>query len=670
MQNPNRPTVFVLATSRSSIDSTDSGSQTTNNGSLQLLRKACDSCRRRKTRCDRKNPCNACKISYINCEYLVVHQRRGPKRRRTSHNSNHGGNGHHRSNTECSAPRENYPSPSLSETAVSGTLAPETFGNPTSGSIIEISSDDDRIHTREDASESYHIFTSDNIFNSIAPAYREGNTSNTESLDIDSNAFFPEYNLPSRSPQVEPTQDPPVQAQFRTFAPYIKLFIEYIYPIMPVFDHKSLLQDLKFRVGDPRPLSPEEIAIFSALSAAVIAQLNLNVEGRTPIQLHNGFRDPASPDEQPHGIDAGDRLAAAFVTQSLEARQQTDFIESPNINCILTSFFLFAYYGHLERHTSAWYYLRQAISFALEMKLDVEEVSPIREVGEFQRRKRIFWLLFVTERGYALQQRRAAVLQPSISLPLVFDSEDPCLLYGFVNLINLFKLVDSKFSYMWVGDSRLNGINQQPRADPQALSSWLVSFQDKISRLPVPLSESLETQRVDVMVTREWLHMVAWQMALKLGLLKVCGETTKYTYLNIKYPLVLAKDLATVILGTRLKSLESHGIGMEQKISELAMCLTDVMACTCSGPEPDVNGLENGRNYLRVILGLLSKFRGQRSRYLETILRKALPFISSNTLWKQPPTLDNDVAILEGRFLEDETNPRASDNYNTCYNHA
>lgn len=664
--------ILVLATSHT--DATNSTSEATKR-SLLPLRKACDSCRRRKTRCDRKIPCNACKVSCIRCEYLTVHQRRGPKRRRISDFSSSDSNLRHLSNCENSTTSDYSFSPSTSETTVPDmppnqglAVSPpfsgfEVLGEVSSTSSIETSSDNYRICSQADGLETYHTFIPNTVDSLIAQDPIRNNNPNPGHPTADA---FPSELTPPSSSSKAPSRDHITDTTFSTFAPYIKLFLEHIFPIMPVFDRNKLVADLTFRVEDPEPLSLEEIAMFSALSAAVILQLNLTVEqeNSNPTENQEAFLGPDGHYEPPNKDKVGSQVAASFISQSLSLRQQSDFIDSPTINWILTSFFLFAYHGHLERHTSAWYYLREAIGLSLELKLHVEEPYCTRDPGESQRRKRIFWLLFITERGYALQRRRAVILQPSISLPLIFDSEDPCLLYGFVNLINLFKFVDSKFSYMWGDDSKLSE-DGQPIGDAEALSSWLISFQENISRVSVPVSESIETQRVDIMVTREWLHMVAWQMTVRLGLLKACDEAKKDAFLHLKYPFVLAKDLATIISGTRIKSLESHGIGMEQKISEVAICLTDVMTCTCSGPRPDLNSLRKGEGYLRVFLGLLSKFRGQRSRYLEAVLSKALPFIS-NTLCKQPPSLGGVFAIQDGKYSGDETSLGSRDDDNVC----
>lgn len=64
----------------------------------------------------------------------------------------------------------------------------------------------------------------------------------------------------------------------------------------------------------------------------------------------------------------------------------------------MESFFIFSYYGNCNTSKQAWYHLREAISFALALGLNREESysDPSLEVNE--RRRRLYWLLFITER--------------------------------------------------------------------------------------------------------------------------------------------------------------------------------------------------------------------------------------------------------------------------------
>jgi hypothetical protein len=173
------------------------------------------------------------------------------------------------------------------------------------------------------------------------------------------------------------------------FLTYVELFLDRLYPVFPVLDYHAILAALQQNpLVEPRPMLPSMYCFLSALSAAVIVQLN--VAGPLP-----GFDSQAElgPEMMPVPYSAD-----FFASESLRARRECDFIEDTDEYTILASFFLFAYYGNLERSRSAWYYLREAIGFALSLGLGEPETYLGLDIETQQRRRRLFWLLFVTER--------------------------------------------------------------------------------------------------------------------------------------------------------------------------------------------------------------------------------------------------------------------------------
>lgn len=186
------------------------------------------------------------------------------------------------------------------------------------------------------------------------------------------------------------------------FIPYAHLFFDRLYPVFPVVDRECLLMMLSDGIEE-RPLPAGVYSFLAALSAAVIVQLNVADPGRPETQdsmlsdssakEHN---DPAMISLQPASS------AQLFRDQCLQARRQQDFIEEPDEWTVLTSFFLFAYHGNLNQSRSAWYYLREAIGFAQALRLDETDTYGGLDSKTAQRRRRLFWLLFITERLVSL----------------------------------------------------------------------------------------------------------------------------------------------------------------------------------------------------------------------------------------------------------------------------
>ena len=91
---------------------------------------------------------------------------------------------------------------------------------------------------------------------------------------------------------------------------------------------------------------------------------------------------------------SGDSLLA----EAVRARREYDPIEHSNIDNLLTSFFLFAAYGNMDQQDYAWFYLSQSVSLANTLGLHRELTYASLGSSEAEEKRRIFWLLFVTER--------------------------------------------------------------------------------------------------------------------------------------------------------------------------------------------------------------------------------------------------------------------------------
>lgn len=164
------------------------------------------------------------------------------------------------------------------------------------------------------------------------------------------------------------------------FKSCLELFFQHIHPIMPVLDRAKYLDPSFF--SDPH-LPPEEYQLLTSLAALTIAQLQL------PRQtLEFGCSDTL--------LLSGD----FFMRECLEHRRKGDHIGSPSLATIMTSFFLFGYFGNLDQPARAWYYLREAITFCQILGLDRQDLTSQLPKSTAQQYRKTFWLLYITERYY------------------------------------------------------------------------------------------------------------------------------------------------------------------------------------------------------------------------------------------------------------------------------
>jgi len=181
-----------------------------------------------------------------------------------------------------------------------------------------------------------------------------------------------------------------------------------------------------------------------------------------------------------------------FALEAERSRAKVDYKENATVHCILIPFFLHMYYSSTRRHFTATLLLREALTLCELLDLDKESMDGTLDVEEQKFRRKVFWLLFVTERGNAMQYDSAAVLRNTISLPDPEDDQDPVVFAAFLSLVHLFVSVDGTL----VGSGAHVG---------QIPSTKLFSqLQQRLRDGPKIPPHSSEVQKTDICVTQQW----------------------------------------------------------------------------------------------------------------------------------------------------------------------
>ncbi len=316
----------------------------------------------------------------------------------------------------------------------------------------------------------------------------------------------------------------PARLPGRGFYRYMKKFFEQMFVIMPVINPDTY-GNYNF-YEDSNSWTAEQYCFICAICAAVIVQLQEKDE---------------SVDTQPPA-KSKDHV---FAEECLRERKLFDHLESRDTLSVMTSFFLFAYYGNHENHRKAWFYLQETIAFAENLDMDQEQTYEKLEPNEAEWMRRLYWLLFITERAYAIQRRKYARLPRNITQPTFMDNELPGSLAGFNMLGMLFASIDDDFVRAWRGSRKSSLCNE----------AWLVQTQAQLDTVANALSGIDETQELDIGITREWLHVLAWQIAVTNGLVWD-GDG------SLHYPIELAKKVVGLTSRAKPLSLDSHGIGI------------------------------------------------------------------------------------------------------------
>ena len=187
----------------------------------------------------------------------------------------------------------------------------------------------------------------------------------------------PEYRSPPRSPTYDPT--PGLLGPDLTTA-CLEFFFAHMYPTMPILQREQI----GLLVGSMTH-SVESYCLVVALDAFMLIQPGI------------AQHVPFSMDE-PSGAITNPRMGAALMDEVVRVRKGYDYVEHPSVHTVITSFFLFGCCFGLNKHNTAWVHLREATALAQILGMQDESTYAFGDQKENATNRRLFWLLFVTER--------------------------------------------------------------------------------------------------------------------------------------------------------------------------------------------------------------------------------------------------------------------------------
>ncbi|RFU31434.1 hypothetical protein B7463_g4905, partial [Scytalidium lignicola] len=343
----------------------------------------------------------------------------------------------------------------------------------------------------------------------------------------------------------------------------LRMYGEKLYGIWPLLNAEQLIQRLA-----NEPNNPEIYALATALAGATLSNLN-------QVIVHESLLEPL--------------LADSFVAESRRVRGIFEYMEPVTLNSTLTSYFLHIFYGRQpSRSQTAAFYIREAITFAQLLGMHIEETYSRYCVKDQQVMRKLYFLLFMTERYLCIHDGLPTVLE-SISLPITENEEVPDVVSGFLNLVTLFSTPGTDFFSKWTSHCSNVFINRER----------LLLIQHALQRpLEIPNYHD-DIQKVDIVVSQHWMRSLAWKLSIQLGYVMLNSKRE----LNVTYPLEIAQDALAGLSQFSPEAFEVHGPGMEVKVYEIASALADSILCK---PDEHTSSMLVGpRDTLRGLAGLL-----------------------------------------------------------------
>ncbi|OOO07744.1 hypothetical protein OAory_01042440 [Aspergillus oryzae] len=366
-----------------------------------------------------------------------------------------------------------------------------------------------------------------------------------------------------------------------------------MYPVWPIVNVEDMVSVLQL---DADQSDNETYALSTAVAAATIAQLRLE-----------------------QGPGARETITAEILAaECLRARNLCDYRSQANLNSIRTSFFLHVYYENQKPGGSeSLLHLREAISIAQIMGLHRESSYNGLSFEEQQLRRRVLWLLFVTERGVCILHRYPVTLKTNISAPVIDENDETHVLPAFLKLLSLFQIFEKSGMFDIIQDEETA---MQPGANNVGRVDWpfLESLQRNLQDGSTLFDHISDVQKADLCVTRHWMRIILWKLSPKSYL----GSSPSADWsMSLYFPLNVAKELVSIVSQLPRSAVEAHGLGMELKIYEVANSLADAITDLAALPlSPEWEGESRPNYILSRLHSILSTFRGGGNKKLVDVL--------------------------------------------------
>ncbi|CAI7619955.1 unnamed protein product [Penicillium viridicatum] len=423
--------------------------------------------------------------------------------------------------------------------------------------------------------------------------------------------------------------------------PWIDVYFDRLHPTIPVLNRSSLYTSM---ITQEHRKNSQFGAMLLSLCAFSLTQ---------PIEINE------RPTTSSRALQA-----RAMMNEATKMRSCSDFGENPTIEAVLTSFFLFGCLFGSNQHNAAWLRIREALDLAATLGLNDPESYQDLSGEEKGQRLRTYLVLSITERAYALQRRHPITFwgKPGFTMRSVHDfihsathsvvsgimvhnEKDAEGMMGLARMMELFDAIDEDVIDCWNRrcDStngycprltkvkalsihqNLNRVNQAERYRGYDWFERAKGGRGETSTATFAMGLR-ETQAADVFVTQKWLQNRVWLLSSTHGLLSAHSEHPELTF---GYAVSVAETTLQLCQSLRLSSMEAHGIGLTEKLYDIAICATNILCNTSPsygvGMNMPVNFTERipstttstPQSLAEDFLLLMTSFRGGNHPYLE-----------------------------------------------------
>ncbi|PLB53876.1 hypothetical protein P170DRAFT_460195 [Aspergillus steynii IBT 23096] len=265
-----------------------------------------------------------------------------------------------------------------------------------------------------------------------------------------------------------------------------------------------------------------------------------------------------------HATSITSSQISELVRRSIEVQQPLLPGFRPSVLRAMTSILIQMCFMSLGQHDLGFFYLREAISMTHILRVEDKAVLASLSLAERSRRQRLYWLCFIHERFMSIVHFTPATLSPHAVFPEIDPALPVGISQGWTQVIKTFLLLEPTFISLWIGDRT------------HVTATWVEQkyreLDDTLWELEVSMLS--EIQQADLVITRQWMRTLLWQMAMSNCLLSSHASCPS---LSLELPLRLSSQLRQFLTKISQNTIRVHGSSILSKLLEIINTIADVV---------------------------------------------------------------------------------------------
>lgn len=315
----------------------------------------------------------------------------------------------------------------------------------------------------------------------------------------------------------------------------LRLYHDNLYVIWPLLSYDDLHKLLEEKYNDNYVYW-----FLTALSAATLSDLQTEIKSEEEVTF------------------TGKQLSNLCISSC----QQFDDLDNSNIFNIMTYYCLHRSFAQISNARTSYRLCCEAVGLITVAGLHREETYGSLTFEEQQLRRKLYYLLLMTERYYAIYLHCATSLDATIAPPQLELVTDPQLsMDSFLEMIRIFTVPGKCFFDALAADS----------TDASCTEESLKKIWNELHTTSSEI-EPWSNGYIDISFSRRWIRILAWKLAYQMR-----GSNFSLNANNGQIPIEIARDMLIDTYLTPENLYDVHGPGVPVKTLEIATALVDIV---------------------------------------------------------------------------------------------